>query len=442
MLIPLTHENMSVQRLPWITIGIIALNVLVFVATLPRVMFEDEERYALLETPISTEADKAELIERWRELQAQSLFGQYGFVPAHQDWAALASSMFLHAGLMHLLGNMYLLWLSGCNIEDVWGRPLYAALYIASGVIAAFSHVLAFPSSEAPLVGASGAIAGMMGAFLVRLYRTRIRFFYIIMLRWGTFMAPAWLMLPLWLGEQVFSATFYSNEIPVAFWAHVGGFLFGTAAAAVIKVTRIEEAFLAPAIEQKVTLFAQSPRVASALEKMESGRHQEAVRELRVAVTEGPDDVDAWDLLGQCYLSLGNGRAAAEAYIRKIRVHLKRREPDLAVTAYQSAIEADPGAPVAPRELLALAGVMAESQRWDDALPLYEKARAAPEPIFQLKACLALADFYIQDNRRERALNVLSGLPALADSHPEWKTAVEARLARAARLKRFAPVSE
>lgn len=140
------------------------------------------------------------------------------------------TSMFLHGGWMHLIGNMWFLWLFGNNIEDSMSRPRYLAFYLVCGVAAALGQVYAEPDSIIPMVGASGAISGVMGAYLV-LY-PRVRVFTLVPLGFFvTSMAlPAWVMLLYWAAIQVFGG-FASAVAPesggVAFWAHVGGFVAG-----------------------------------------------------------------------------------------------------------------------------------------------------------------------------------------------------------------------
>jgi membrane associated rhomboid family serine protease len=141
----------------------------------------------------------------------------------------LFTSMFLHGSWMHLLGNMWFLWIFGNNIEDSMGRLRFVAFYLICGLAAAFGQVVSSPRSSIPMVGASGAISGVMGAYLV-LY-PRVRVFAIVFL--GFFITsialPAWVMLGYWLLIQFVSglATFGGEMGGVAFWAHIGGFLAG-----------------------------------------------------------------------------------------------------------------------------------------------------------------------------------------------------------------------
>jgi membrane associated rhomboid family serine protease len=140
------------------------------------------------------------------------------------------TSMFLHGSWMHLLGNMWFLWLFGNNIEDSMGRARFVVFYLVCGVAAALAQVLASPGSIIPMVGASGAISGVMGAYLV-LY-PRVRVFAVVPVGFIplSIALPAWTMLIYWMVIQVvsgLSGLFAEERGGVAFWAHVGGFVAG-----------------------------------------------------------------------------------------------------------------------------------------------------------------------------------------------------------------------
>ena len=137
------------------------------------------------------------------------------------------TSMFLHGSWMHLLGNMWFLWLFGNNVEDSMGRGRFVVFYLACGVVAALAQVVMSPSSGVPMVGASGAISGVMGGYLL-LYPTARVFCFVPPFFFGIAL-PAWTMLLYWLGLQFvggFSAL-GGEEGGVAFWAHAGGFVAG-----------------------------------------------------------------------------------------------------------------------------------------------------------------------------------------------------------------------
>jgi membrane associated rhomboid family serine protease len=146
-----------------------------------------------------------------------------GRAPLH-----ILTSMFLHGGWAHLLGNMWFLWLFGNNVEDSMGRMRFLAFYLLSGIGAAFAQVIAMPDSIQPMVGASGAISGVMGAYIVLFPRVRV--FTLVWL--GFFITsvalPAWVMLGYWIVLQLFSGI-AGSEGGVAVWAHIGGFIAGIA---------------------------------------------------------------------------------------------------------------------------------------------------------------------------------------------------------------------
>ncbi|MHB1312405.1 MAG: rhomboid family intramembrane serine protease [Gemmatimonadaceae bacterium] len=142
-------------------------------------------------------------------------------------------SMFLHGGWMHILGNAMFLWVFGNNIEDVVGRARFLAFYVVCGLVAAAVHIAVEPGSPIPTVGASGAISGVMGAYLVLFPKVRVRmlFWFIIILK--VIPIPAWLVLLYWFGLQLLSGLpQLVSPNPaiaggVAVWAHVGGFVAG-----------------------------------------------------------------------------------------------------------------------------------------------------------------------------------------------------------------------
>ena len=344
MIIPIGHEHETVRRLPLVSFAIIALNTLVFLfVALPGANHDELVRHKAVEVleywqqnpyldlpeafvrdvlpgagqqeqlKVATEAFKnlhpaaAEgdhglekrkldtLVQSYFAAKADSPFLAWGLVPAHPTLLAIFTSMFMHAGWMHFLGNMFLFYLAGLIVEDAFGRPLFAGLYLLSGVVAALAHIGAFPDSTIPLVGASGAIAGVMGAFLVRFARSRLKFayfFWVIVIIRGTFTAPAWLMLPLWLLEQLFYAAMVKSGGGVAYWAHVAGFAFGAAAAWGIWALRVEERWVHPKIEAKISL-TQDPALEEGLARLAAGDGQGARDALRPLLAREPRHADA-----------------------------------------------------------------------------------------------------------------------------------------------------
>jgi len=176
----------------------------------------------------------------WQLLQGpagERVFFRFGTIPAvlfgsrvlPPELAAipptltLITAMFLHGGIMHLLGNMLFLWIFGDNVEDSMGHARYLVFYLLCGILAGLAHAVVDPASEIPAIGASGAISGVLGAYLVLHPRARV---LVVMLRITMVWLPAWIVLGLWIGFQVLSAAMGGGG-GVAWWAHIGGFAIG-----------------------------------------------------------------------------------------------------------------------------------------------------------------------------------------------------------------------
>ena len=151
---------------------------------------------------------------------------RYGFRPAYKSLLTAFTYMFLHAGTGHLFGNMVFLWIVGCMLEMGVGRLLYTGLYIGCGFIAAWVFWLIYMNSTTPVVGASGAIAGLMGAFAVLFGRKKVRIFYSLGFYFNYLKMPAIILLPIWLANE-FIQLFFSDARHVAYVAHIGGLSAG-----------------------------------------------------------------------------------------------------------------------------------------------------------------------------------------------------------------------
>jgi len=209
-MIPLRDDNPS-SSTPVMTWLLIAANVLVFLYMLSLGSEAALERFYL-----SFGAVPADIT------------GRGGVTPA-AEYPTLFSSMFMHGGWLHLIGNMLYLWIFGDNVEDRMGHGGFLVFYLVSGLAATWTHILLNPASRVPLVGASGAIAGVLGGYLVLFPRARI----ISLVPLGIFSrlvaVPALLFLPFWFVLQLFSGlgSLGGDAAGVAFWAHVGGFVAG-----------------------------------------------------------------------------------------------------------------------------------------------------------------------------------------------------------------------
>jgi membrane associated rhomboid family serine protease len=206
-MIPL-HDDNPTHRFPVVTVLIIAVNVFVFFFWQVRIGLEESVTQAAFVPAELTQGS--------------------GSAP----WRNLLTSMFMHGGIMHLLGNMWFLWIFGDNIENECGTFRFILFYLLTGAVATLAHVWSEPGSMVPLVGASGAISGVLGGYLVQHPRVPIR--TLIPLGFFTQIVdiPAFMFLFIWIGMQVFSQTLISRNTEaggVAYLAHIAGFVAGAA---------------------------------------------------------------------------------------------------------------------------------------------------------------------------------------------------------------------
>lgn len=163
----------------------------------------------------------------------RSIVLDYGVVPAHPQWSDFITSMFLHADIFHLGGNMLFLWIVGDNVEDVLGHLGYLGFYLVGGVVAMVPHVLLLAGSEVPCIGASGAISAVMAAYAVWFSRNRIKIWYLIgffYIRAGVALVPAVVAVGLWFALQLlYGLLTVRAQVSggVGYWVHIGGFVFG-----------------------------------------------------------------------------------------------------------------------------------------------------------------------------------------------------------------------
>jgi membrane associated rhomboid family serine protease len=201
-MLPIRDHNPS-EKTPVVTYALIAANVGIFAWMWP--LYSD-----------------ADVLQR--------VYLVWGLVPRLSEPVTYLTSMFLHGGVMHLLGNMLFLWIFGDNLEEEMGHLGFLAFYLAGGLAAAGLQVAADPGSAVPMVGASGAIAAVLGGYLLLFPRARvdILLFFVIIIR--IIPVPAWLMLGLWFALQLFGGfSAPAGEGGVAYWAHAGGFVAGFA---------------------------------------------------------------------------------------------------------------------------------------------------------------------------------------------------------------------
>lgn len=194
----------------------------------------------------------------------EALFEQWGLVPADlvaalqaRDLVAaftagLATHLFLHGSWFHLFGNLLFLWIFAPNVEDRLGRPLFLGFYLLGGVAAAVGHILVDPASDIPMIGASGAISAVLGAYVVLFPRARIQSLVYLVFFYELIAVPSWIVLGFWFLLQLVDGLaslglIGGTDAGIAFWAHIGGFVAGVVLALPLRRLRPPVPEMAPA---------------------------------------------------------------------------------------------------------------------------------------------------------------------------------------------------
>jgi membrane associated rhomboid family serine protease len=455
-LIPLGHEYIR-KRFPKITISLIVINTGLYFLTYGIQMFqgpgfamaaerlESYERKYFVEylkeqkgnepegNGLTDSRDQGDVLEEFRqamesgelvekrkeeywewknlyeEFQAKKkrlLFIRFGLQPKHPKIHTFITYAFLHGGFWHLVWNMYFLWLVGCNLEDVWGRRFFTGLYLAGAVFAGLAHVLFYfrsPLGEQPMIGASGAIAAVMGAFMIRYWSSKIR----ILIVYWIFWVPAWLALIAWFIQQLYYGLEHMDKATgVAFWAHIGGFVFGAVVAFAFQHYRLEEKVIAHDLERQderdrgkmeqkqealVPEELKRPEeLTLGIEARKMGHYEEARELLEDAAKKCPDNFDVHLELQQVYQRMGLVKEANTHQGIIIGVMLEENMIEAAVERYHLLMKADPEVNIPGQSQYRMARIMEERRHYEAAATAYRKFakehpddRLAPKALFQ-----------------------------------------------------------
>ncbi len=225
-MIPLRH-TLPLRKLPYVNRGLVAINLAAFV----------------IEVLIGPKAEG--VIRTFGFIPARLLApAAYGYAP-WEVAVTLVSSLFLHGGFVHLIGNMIYLWVFGGAVEEAVGHGSYLGLYLGCGIAGSLTHTLFFPHSIAPSIGASGSIAGILGALLVLRPQARIVTLFPLVVYWAMAEIPAPVFIPVWFALQFFNgllslaaAQGTQDVAMIAWWAHIGGFAVGLLAGSYFRLAR------------------------------------------------------------------------------------------------------------------------------------------------------------------------------------------------------------
>ena len=366
----------------------------------------------------------------YEKQEDSSVLDHYAFIPAHPNPIAYLTANFLHGGWLHLIGNMWFLWLAGFVLEDAWGRGLYTTFYLIAGAVALQFYSWTNPASIVPTLGASGAVAALMGAFLVRFPKLKIEMGWLLRFRLIRFKMAAYWLLPLWLLMEVFYGSLLGSSSGVAHWAHVGGFLFGSLTAFGLKASGLEEK-MNQAVEEQVTLKAD-PAIAQASELLDARQYDQAIQLLLEDVAQHPQSVDAYMLLQQAYSQKGDAANHKAMLAKCCELHLAQRAQEAAWHDYLDFLQAGGKTIELPAATALALTRLEENENPQQALTEYANlAKAHAKNRDGLMAQMAAARLCLKANQPQEALKWFEAAKSSPIPHLDWDHAIEAGIREA-----------
>lgn len=371
----------------------------------------------------------AELVE----LRDTTPFHKYGYKPSEGGFKTLITSMFLHGGFGHIIGNLLFFFVTGPFLEDVLGRPLFTFLYFTGGMIASWTHAWQHPGSDIPLIGASGAIAAVMGAYLIRFARSKIEFIWIpIIIRpmWHIrFFVPAFVVLPLWFGSQFMIATKETDVSGVAVWAHVGGFAYGMFFGGIFKFANIEEKFINPAVE-KETVWKQDQRLIRATEARARWDFETAQKEVASLLKSDPGHLDAQRAAYDISIEAEDWNNYGRHATALLELLLRNNETELAEEHINEAMGINSSA-LPDRFYLRSGQFMEKQSDVRRALEIYQQtARLFPDEASGFRALVQIGKLLRQTGHVEAARVTLRKAQSHVLCKGEWVQFVDNQLAQ------------
>jgi membrane associated rhomboid family serine protease len=383
--------EVPIRKYPWVTYLLIGLNTLFFLF----VLFIGAER---------------------RDIT----FMQWGFIP--DEWSRffpLLTSMFLHGGWIHFIGNMYFLWIFGRFVEDKLGSKKYIGLYLAAGVIGNVSHLLTTAPffADLPCIGASGAISGILGAFIVMAPYTRIKtvYFFLMFLRplFGTIELPSLLFIGGWFLMQLLYTLSLSGivAVGVAYWAHIGGFLFGVLAVGAPKIYRQGHNFVTRWVWQRE--FAQAAKLAQNRDLSRAGEMLETLK------ATNPEAGDLNVLLSQIYFQGGDIEKARILANTTLKEALRVKNQAQTITAFYTLRGMGNAGELKAHDYLILGRSFAKYQKMKQAIDILIEALGKFPGDTEVDLILyELGDIYLRVQDYERAKETYT---ILIESYPSSK---------------------
>lgn len=484
---PIGHQ-VNINRLPKITLGLIIANAIIFIFTwwpirteMPQYirMFEqvissgksaimyyayqtrdnqpienfnslmkvsgksnsdealDNMRRVILTLPADSNSSWLRQFDQLIDFRDSMLIYQIGLTPANFRPYTLLTHMFAHGGWLHLLFNMWFLYLTGFCLENYWGRIYYLGVYLIGGIAAAFLHIGFNTTSWAPLIGASGAISAVMGAFAVRFATQKIQCAVVLgyIPVYKNLWIPAMALIAMFFLTDLYMAVKSMTMGQVggtAFWAHIGGFGFGAAIAFIFKLQKIEEKFIRPELEKlpEYQHFEQHPDLEFAMNLMEKRQFLEAMAYTEKFLEAHPNHWEARVLKARILVNSGRPDESRAIYIELFEEARQRADKDLLIALNNEYFLFMPDAPLPAPVMLAIGRACFERGDYQKANTIFDKLLSnADDPDIKARGLFYLARIKAEQQKEIRVARKL--YQQLLDQYPDhaWAASARANLA-------------
>jgi membrane associated rhomboid family serine protease len=369
-------------------------------------------------------------------------YQRFGYRPGKSPFYTLVTHAFLHGGWLHLIGNLVFFWFAGLCLESRWGSLFFALFYAVGAVLAALVYAATLPANGTTptMIGASGAIAATLGAYIVFFARRRVRiaYFFLIVFRpvWGTFMAPAAVVFGLWFVQQLLYTAMAQSSDGVAYAAHAGGFAYGFIVAFVVRKTGLEGR-LFNAITEEGKDLSSTGKLDEAWEAVQDGRSQDTLDLLAPMMAKDPRNVQALELSIKARLQQRQSDEAGRSLMLLVESLARSGDTEKLRAAIAIYKKTPAVLGLQRNERIRLAHTLRRARIYQEAAELYASIIQEAGVTPKTKECvLAFAELLVEARHPSpHARQSLEAVLPLLEAEPAWQIRAHALLSALKKLE-------
>ncbi len=406
----------------------------VFRETNPRDWAEMESLQASSANLDDVNEELGLLGRRLDDFQQHSITARFSLYPPHRSALSFFTAHFLHRDWSHLLFTLCFLWLVGGTLEDLWGRRIYAGIALFCGVSSVWAYSATAQNNLVPLIGASGLVAALMGAYVIRFPKTTIQrgtALWVIRSRLLHFSSPVYVVFPMWILGSLFWGRSASDATYAAYWAQAGAFGNGVVLGLVLWLTGVEN-YMTQQIEAEVA-WSVDPHIANATEYLQRGDLDAAINSVNAQITEKPSSVEAHEMLVSLYFRKGNAIIKYQHALESLcEVQLLAANPEAAWEQYETYLKVG-GRKMPAATWIQLARFAENQGNVERALAEYEGlAQAWPDDRASVLALISAGRIHLQHfGRREEAMRHYTAAQNSQVPHSDWDEVIRKGLEKA-----------